>query len=49
MIVSPINSSIFASAATVLSTFLDPVQKINLYPWEGENVNDTGYGPTTSQ
>ena len=49
MVVSPIDSSVFASAATVLSTFMEPVQKLNLYPWEGESANDTvSYYPSAN-
>ena len=49
MVISPIDSSVFAAAATVLSTFLEPVQKLNLYPWEGESLNDqVSYYPSAA-
>ena len=36
MILDPVDEAIFGSAASVLSTLLEPVQKMNFYPWEGK-------------
>ena len=36
MVVSPIDPSVFASAASVLSTYMEKVQRVNLYPWADE-------------
>jgi len=40
MILDPVDEAIFGSAASVLSTLLEPVQKMNFYPWEGESEKD---------
>ena len=38
MLVSPIDSSVFASAASVLSTYMEKVQRVNLYPWADDSA-----------
>ena len=40
MILDPVDEAIFSSAATVLTTLLEPVQKMSFYPWEGESEKD---------
>ena len=40
MILDPVDEAIFGAAASVLSTLLEPVQKMNFYPWEGESEKD---------
>lgn len=34
MLVSPIDSSVFVSCGSVLSTYMEKVQRANLYPWD---------------
>lgn len=38
MLVSPIDGSVFVSAGSVLSTYMEKVQRVNLYPWADDSA-----------
>ena len=40
MLVSPLDASVFVSAGEVLSTYMEKVQRANLYPWADDNTAD---------